>query len=189
MTTKPFILRFPDKVYAMRRISSHMVLQAVEDLHDAGQLVTRDLLAEVTGASLREIDFRLKYLVEKQDVHRVRRGVYEPERHYVDARLISKTTLPDGTAKVEIGDDHVLTLTPREARNLGELMAGSAQQFFALQLGKQVEIVSNDHSIALRDLRRELAALRLEVSKNQSLPSVNTPPRKAPASKRKVSRR
>ena len=33
---------------------------------------------------------------------------------------------PDGTVKIEIGDDEILTLTPREARNLGNLMVAEA---------------------------------------------------------------
>ena len=39
---------------------------------------------------------------------------------------MSKMVVPDGTAKIEIGDDEISMLTPREARNHGNLMVAEA---------------------------------------------------------------
>lgn len=48
------------------------------------------------------------------------------------ARAISKTILPSGLVKLEIGDE-VLTLTPQENRMLAELQAVAAAQVAALE--------------------------------------------------------
>jgi hypothetical protein len=115
-----------------------VVLEAIQDLHAREQLVTRETLAEVTGLKLVVIDDRLSYLTDNGKIRRVQRGVYVPMEQHKPARLITRTQLPDGTTVLEIGDT-VLQLTPRESRMVGELMAGSAQQFAAIQIGQQME--------------------------------------------------
>ena len=72
--------------------------------------------------------------------------------------------LPCGTVKLEIGDDHVLTLTPRENRALGELMAGAAQQFAGIQLGHEAAHMANELQQQIRQLRQELKAVRGELA-------------------------
>ena len=44
-----------------------------------------------------------------------------PAVKHTPARPMSKTVIPDGSVKLEIGDD-ILTLTPREDRMLANLM-------------------------------------------------------------------
>jgi hypothetical protein len=93
------------------------------------------------------IDDRLSALIDNGDVLRVQRGVFIPASTHRPARVISRTIVPDdGTTVLEIGDQ-VVTLTPREARILGELMAGAGQNFASIELGHQsaklVALLSN----------------------------------------------
>ncbi|WP_211091305.1 hypothetical protein [Pseudothauera rhizosphaerae] len=137
-----------------RKSTAHIVLEAVQDLHAKEQIVTRETLAEVTGMKLVVIDDRLSYLTDNGNVRRVQRGVYVPVEQHKPARLITRTLLPDGTTVLEIGDETALVLTPREARMVGELMVGSAQQYAAIQIGQEVERQNNALRTRISELRR-----------------------------------
>ncbi|MFT4267919.1 MAG: hypothetical protein QM586_11980 [Xenophilus sp.] len=137
-----------------------LVLEAVQDLHAREQIVTRETLAQVTGLSLTKIDDRLKTLVEDGEVARVQRGVFVPVVQHPPARAISRTLLPDGRCKVELGDE-MLTLTPREGRMLAELMAGAAAAFTAIETGHHLALLASDFNTRLRKVER-LAAEKAE---------------------------
>lgn len=149
-----------------RQKSTHslMVLDAIQDLHTKEQIVTRETLAAITGLKMSIIDDRISYLIEEGLVYRVQRGVFVPALQHPPARLISKTALPDGTIKIEIGDDHVLTLTPRENRTLGELMASASMQFACIETGHHAATVSAELSAQIRDMRREFNEVLSKVS-------------------------
>ena len=144
----------------MTKTSKSVVLEAVEDLHAQEQVVTRETLAEVTGLKLMVIDDRLSCLVDGGQIYRVQRGVYVPAPKHHPARIITKTILPGGMVSIEIGDDHVIQLTPRENRALGELMAGAGQQFAAIEIGHQAANVLAEQQLQIRQLKRDTHALR-----------------------------
>lgn len=155
---------------SLKQSSTQIVLDAVRDLHAQEQVVTRETLATLTGLKLGIVDDRIKALIEDGQVARVNRGVFVPTDTHPPARVISKTVLPDGTVKIDIGDQ-VLTLTPRENRLLAELMAGAGQQFAAIELGNQASLLAAQLSAKVRKLERDLAALRAKVDPDQmSLP-------------------
>jgi hypothetical protein len=138
--------------------SKDKVLEAVRELYATEQLVTRETVAQVTGYTLTIVDDRLGILVDDGHIRRVQRGIYMPAATFPATRAISKTILSDGLVKIEIGDD-VLTLTPRESRALGELTAGAAAEFAAIDLGREV----NERNGALYEevsrLKKRLAIL------------------------------
>ncbi|PNG56015.1 MULTISPECIES: hypothetical protein [unclassified Variovorax] len=140
-----------------RKSTTHMVLDAVDELHALEQVVTRETLVEHTGLKLAIVDDRIGALIEDGQVHRVRNGVFVPAEKHPPARAISKTVMPDGLVKLEIGDD-VLTLTPREDRALAALQAGVAVQFAAINLGHQAAVLNS--GINERVLRLERIAAR-----------------------------
>lgn len=140
--------------------STEIVLEAVQDLHAQEQIVTRETLSEITALKLSVIDDRLSYLVDNGLINRVQRGVFVPAPKHWPARLMTKTILPDGIVSIEIGDDHVIQLTPRENRMLGELMAGAGQQFAAIELGHQTANEMAELYLQLKHLKRELSILR-----------------------------
>lgn len=122
---------------AIQRTTKQQILDAIQDLHGAEQLVTREALLEVTGLKLTIIDDRVATLVDEGAVIRKGRGVFVPATQHPPARPISKTVMPDGMIKIEIGD-MVLELTPKEDRALASLQAGTAVQFAAIETGQEL---------------------------------------------------
>lgn len=116
---------------AIQRTTKQQILDAIQDLHNAEQMVTREALQEVTGLKLTIIDDRTAVLVDEGAVIRKGRGVFAPAVQHPPARPISKTVMPDGAVKIEIGDT-VLDLTPREDRLLASIQAGAALQFLVI---------------------------------------------------------
>ena len=137
---------------AARKATKDYVLEEVIDLHVHEQIVTREILADFTGRKLAIIDEALRTLVNEECVARVQRGVYVPVVQHPEARLVSLTVLPDGTVKLEIGDDHVLTLTPREARTVGVTLGGLAAQAASIEAGHQAALIASAFNNRLNKL-------------------------------------
>jgi hypothetical protein len=86
--------------------------------------VTREMLHLVTGISKTTIDEHLKVLMDDDEtVIRVGRGLFEPVIKHPETRPISKTMLPGGLVKLEVGDV-CIDLTPREYRIVRGLFGG-----------------------------------------------------------------
>jgi hypothetical protein len=129
-------------------LTKDIILEAIQDLHAREQIVTRETIAEHTGLALSIIDDRLGYLVDNGLVLRVQRGVYVPAETHKPARAIACTLIPDGTKVLEVGNT-VLVLTPREARMMGELLSGGAQQYAMVEMGHQFARQNAELSIEL----------------------------------------
>ena len=143
-----------DANQAAKKSTKDFVLEEVIDLHAREQIVTREILADFTGRKLAIIDEALRTLVNEERVARVQRGVYVPVVQHPEARLVSLTVLPDGTVKLEIGDDHVLTLTPREARSVGVTLGGLAAQAASIEAGHQAALIASAFNNRLNKLER-----------------------------------
>jgi hypothetical protein len=52
--------------------------------------------------------------------------------------------------------DTVMILSPRESRMIGELMAGSSQQYAAIEIGHEAARLNAVLSAQVSDVRREL---------------------------------
>ena len=139
--------------------NAETILEAIEDLHNQEQIVTRTTLADLTGLQLSIIDDRLSYLVDSGQIIRVQRGVFIPAPKHRPSRIMSKMVLPDGTVKIEIGDDQILTLTPREARNLGNLRVAEAMQYANIEMGHHMAILQSEISGQVRKLTRQVGDL------------------------------
>jgi alcohol dehydrogenase class IV len=153
----------------MKRVSStNIVLEALQDLHSQEQIVTREAIAVLTGLKEGVVDDRLKHLVNEGLAARVQRGVYVPVEQHPPARHISKTILPDGTVKIDIGDQ-VLTLTPREDRMLANLQAGVTLQSASVELGHQTALMTGAMNSRLNRLERILCRVGDGVSVGQDV--------------------
>lgn len=108
--------------------ASQVVQDTVLDLHNTGRPAHRETIAEVTGLKLSIVDDHLKRLTADGRLKRVERGVYVPVPPPREDRPVSNTMLPDGTCKIEVGDD-MMTLTMREARMLASVIGGITLQF------------------------------------------------------------
>ena len=144
-----------DKTTAPKRSTAEIVFEAIQDLHAREQIVTRETLSELTGLKLTIIDDRLGHLADNGKIRRVQRGVFVPMEQHKPARPISRTLCPDGTTILEIGET-VLVLSPREARMLGELMAGSSQQYATVEIGHETARLNAVLAAQVSEVRREL---------------------------------
>lgn len=142
-----------------KKSSTAIVMEAVEELHSKEQIVTRETLADFTDLKLTIIDDRIGVLIEDGQVHRVGRGVFVPAKRFPAARAISHTHLPDGWAKIEVGDE-MMTLTPRETRMLGAMLQGAAMEATAIESGHTTAALAAELAERVRKLEREVRALR-----------------------------
>ena len=140
--------------------NAEIVLSAVQDLFAREQIVTREILSELTGLKLTTIDDRLAHHVDTGKIRRVQRGVFVPLEQHRPARPISRTLCPDGTTVLEVGDT-VMILSPRESRMIGELMAGSSQQYAAIEIGHEAARLNAVLQAQISDVRREVARMGL----------------------------
>lgn len=136
--------------------STQIVLDAIRDLHQQEQVVTRETLHAFTDLKLAIIDDRVGVLIEEGLVLRVQRGVFVPAEVHPPARVMSKTVLPDGTVTIDIGDQ-VLILTPKEDRMLAALQAGVVMQAASIEIGRQAATVSGEMQQRLNRVERGMA--------------------------------
>ncbi|PKH81244.1 hypothetical protein CXF60_06140 [Psychrobacter sp. 4Bb] len=135
------------------------VLDAVIDLHNQEQIVTRETLSDVLDLKQTIIDDNLSSLVNDDLIHRVQRGVYVPTVEHKPARIISKIVLPCGTVKIDIGDDMVVTLTPKEARLIGSLFMADAMQYSNIEIGHHAALTTAKMDLELKQMRKQLREL------------------------------
>lgn len=146
--------------------SSQIIWDAIRDLANQEQVITRELLVEVTGLKLLIIDSHIKNLIQIGKVERITNGVYRMTQAYPLTRSMSKTVLPDGMVKLEIGDE-VITLTPKEDRALAGLQAGVAVQYATIEAGRASTVLAAQLGEQVKKLSRQVAALHAKVDPDQ----------------------
>ena len=137
--------------------STLRVFDAVRELRGLEQIATRETVAELTGLKLTVVDDRLRSLVDDGKLKRLLRGIYELVEEYPETRAISKTILPNGYVKYDIGNE-VLTLTPIEDRVLSQLGIGAAGQAVMIQSTNQHLYLATELAAKVEKLERELKA-------------------------------
>lgn len=143
----------------MQITNKQRVLDAVIDLHNQEQIVTRETLSDILDLKQTIIDDNLSSLVNDGLIHRVQRGVYVPVIEHKPARIISKIVLPCGTTVIDIGDTIVLTLTPKEARIVGSLMMCEAMQYSNIEIGHHAALTTAKMDLEMKEMRKQLRAL------------------------------
>ena len=123
--------------------NSQKVLEAIQDLHNLEQIVTRENLSSSLAMPMSVIDASLAYLVDCGHIVRIQRGVFRPSVAHSPARMISQSELSDGCVLIEIGDDISLTLTPKEARIIGTMLQGRAIQYAQIESGQAIIDLAN----------------------------------------------
>lgn len=160
----------------MRKTNKETILDAIIDLHNQEQVVTRETLSLILDLKQSIIDDNLSSLVNDDLIHRVQRGVFVPTVQHRPARIISKIVLPCGTVKIDVGDDMVLTLTPKESRILGSLMVGEAMQYSNIEIGHHAALASAKLDLELKDMRREARETQRLLSDLGVLPQAEDAP-------------
>lgn len=139
-----------------RFISTQAVYDAICELHEKEQPSTRLAVAQLTGLKLTTVDDRIKALKDSERITPVLRGWYVPVVIHPPARAISKSVLTDGFVKIEIGDE-VITLTPREARRLAEMMAGEVCIAVAIASASRNDLAMIEFQSKIDRMEREQA--------------------------------
>lgn len=152
------------------KTTGQIIWDTIQDLHQQGQVATRELLVELAGFKMTIIDDHVTRMIESGRLRRLRAGVYAPVEAMPEPRAISQTRMADGTSLIEIGDT-VLHLWPRERRELATMLVGDAVQYSNIQAGVEAgtlatelatELLATKREMAARqqDLEREIAALK-----------------------------
>ena len=105
---------------ASPKSNNQQVWDACVDLSNQERHITRKVLAELTGLKMQIVDDHVERLITYGRLRRVGYGVLEIVEQFPPPRPISKTVMPNGVVKIEIGDQ-CLDLTPKEARTIGEM--------------------------------------------------------------------
>jgi len=135
-----------------------LVLEAIVQLHDAGQEPTRERIAQCTGLRLTTVDDRIK-LLRGQGLIAAKRQCYRPTYSHGPARPVSVTAIDGYLVKIEYGDE-VYTLTTTEAGNLGRQLMGWAVQSQALGRVEQLSDSLLRMAERVRHLENSNQALR-----------------------------
>lgn len=138
-----------------QRHPTQATLEVIRELHAQAQQPTTAAIAEVAGISMSMAIDHTRTLVEQGLIRRITRGVFAPVQVHPEPRAVTKTVLPDGCTKLEVGDN-VLLLTPAEDRMLASLMGGAAAQVAAIQAGHTAALLASDMNQRLNALERTL---------------------------------
>lgn len=126
-----------------KQSSADVVFEALCQLHNNEQLVTRQVLEEATGLKRGIVDNCIKALIEQGLVARLIRGIYIPCKIHQESRPVSRTILRDGSTIIEVGDD-ILNLTPAECRTLARMLHGDSVAFTNIQAGYALSTLMKD---------------------------------------------
>ena len=113
------------------RRNREIVLQTIKDLCEHGLLASRIRVKEVSCLKQTIVDDHVARLKTDGQIRSLYNGVYEHVDQTMD-RAVSTTALPGGRMKVEIGDDVIFAMTPREQVALAKQLAGLLFMFAGL---------------------------------------------------------
>ncbi|GKS91209.1 hypothetical protein [Acidovorax sp. SUPP2539] len=139
------------------KTTAQIIWDAIEGLHQQGQVATRELLCELTGLKMTIVDDHVGRMIESGRLRRLRAGVFAPIAAMPEPRAVSTTDMPDGTVLLEIGDV-VLHLWPREYRALAKRLVGDAVQYSNIQAGVEAGTLATELAADLLATKREMSA-------------------------------
>ncbi len=161
---------------AAHKTSRQIVWDAIVEMDEQQQSISRQRLVEVTGLPFHIIDDHVSRMIDVDGtLRRVVDGVFEMVSGYTDPRHVSFTDLDDGMTLIEVGNQQ-LRVWPRELRIIGLRTSGNAQQFTFLQLQHDMGLMGQDMNIQHAAQRREAAAKikQLEDEKKELLERFST---------------
>lgn len=141
-----------------RRSTSQQIWDVIVDLQNKERLVTRRSVVDLTGLKPATVDDHLERLVTRGLLRRMGAGVLEVVEVFPPARSISKTLLPSGLVKLEIGDV-VLDLTPKEARMVSDLFRSDMLALLDTQAASFSLVRSDELAQQIACLRRMVMEL------------------------------
>lgn len=142
---------------AQAKATSQIIWDAIVDIYNQEQIVTRQTLKEATGLKMTVIDDHVGRMVDNEHLRRVQDGVFVPIPRFEPPRPVYGSVTTDGFFVLEVGDK-VVVMQPREARLAGALLAGQFAQFSNIQSGHDLNVLLNTVYAELKQLKRDLGA-------------------------------
>ena len=94
----------PNNPSRTQTVHREQVYQAIVTLHESGRVATRDRLSDVIEITPEKLDEHLRMLKDARRIRPIERGVFVPIYEFPPPRAMSLTVLPNGYAKVDLGD-------------------------------------------------------------------------------------
>lgn len=142
-----------------RRSNAQLVWDAVVDLSNEDRHITRKVLCEVTGLKAQIVDDHVERLILHGKLRRLGYGVLEVVEQFPPPRVISKTVLPNGIARLEI-DDICIDLTPKEARTIAGMFGAEINTLLEIESASHYLVRVAELANQVRELQRAVTALR-----------------------------
>lgn len=139
------------------------VLEAIHGLHNLGvkYIKTANITGQ-TGMSRQQVADAIKDLRDRGDIVSPSEGVYEPVMSCPPSQALTVTVLPDGTRKIEKGDEVLTVTAPEWTYQLAPLVAGSAAQ---AQVAEHIEQTLHLMAV-IQQMRRQIDGLKSLVGEN-----------------------
>lgn len=141
----------PNNPSRTQTVHREQVYQAIVTLHESGRVATRDRLSDVIEITPEKLDEHLRMLKDARRIRPIERGVFVPIYEFPPPRAMSLTVLPNGYAKVDLGDV-VFDLTPEEARTFGMMMHGYAAAHTEIQSYREMRGIVADQDARNREM-------------------------------------
>lgn len=135
-----------------RRGVGQKIWDACIDLANREKAINRKALSELTGLKISIVDDHVERMVANGYLQRRGYGILEVVEQFPAPRAISKTVLPNGQVKLEIGDT-VLDLTPKESRTLSQLFGPELFTVQEIEAGNFALARMAEVAIQVRELR------------------------------------
>lgn len=139
--------------------NAQRVWDAIVDLHNAGKSVTRKSISDLSGLKLHIVDDHVDRLVSRDQLRRLGAGLLELVEQFGEPRPISKTVLPNGLVKLEIGSQY-LELTPKESLVLSGLFRSELFTMAEIESGNRALIRMSELTNRITELQRQVKALK-----------------------------
>lgn len=140
--------------------NGHLIWATILELRDTERRINRRALADLTGLKPGIVDDHVERWIEKDQLRRAGNGELEVIEQFPATRPISKTTMPNGLVKLEIGSD-LVELTPKESRVIAREFAGHMHELAQADSANRAVVLCHELARELKEARREIKALRV----------------------------
>lgn len=138
------------------------IYQAAVDLHNAGRVISRQVLQRITEIKMGIIDDHVTRMVDNGRLRRVTSGVLELVEQFPPNRPYSKTVLANGITKLELGDQ-LLEATPSEIRVVALSLLGEATELATIRGERDVHDIVARSERQMEEMRRQLVESRRQI--------------------------
>ena len=142
-----------------RFANGHLIWDTIIELRNTERRINRRALADLTGLKPGIVDDHVERLIEKDQLRRAGNGELEVVEHFPATRPISKTSLPNGVVKLDVGSDY-MEFTPAEARIIAREFYGHLHELAQAESSNKAVVLCHELARELKEARREIKALR-----------------------------